>query len=456
MFLVPGKNNKYRMECKDKFGKDIFITGKTESCDFSSNQFVSDLADQIEKKIIGMIEKGNSYDIYSYFKDNMPAWTFDDLRFACSRLKTLAKKYSNRSVIKAITMLNDQRYPTGDKRRSHILQILRSALNSILRDIPKLIAINEDKATHRLIDFETRLNLRGPKNKENTLVIDASLFPPEGEECDAMYLVKAYKKGWRNFIVFDCSGQRYVGCGLGPETDDVLIDVYGSSGDYLASGIDGLTINVHGNAQDQLGQIIKKGKLVIYGDVGQTFLYGAKGASVYVAGNAAGRPLINSVGCPRVVINGTCLDFLGESFMAGDAYHGGGFVIVNGIKYDEEGNIEPLPEPYPGSNLFSLASGGAAFIRDPKRQLVNEQLNGCIFSPFTDKDWELILPYLEENEKLFNIKISDLLTVDGSILKPSQVYRKVIPSVAGTPTDAKKDVYGEEENIEELQEVTDK
>ncbi len=66
--------------------------------------------------------------------------------------------------------------------------------------------------------------------------------------------------------------------------------------------------------------------MVIYGDVGQTFLYGAKGGEIYVMGNAAGRPLINSVGKPRVVINGTCLDFLGESFMAGDPHNGGGFV----------------------------------------------------------------------------------------------------------------------------------
>ncbi|MGQ9719032.1 MAG: hypothetical protein ACUVWK_04240 [Nitrososphaerales archaeon] len=72
---------------------------------------------------------------------------------------------------------------------------------------------------------------------------------------------------------------------------------------------------VHGNAQDQVGQILRSGKLVVY--VGQTFMYGAKGGEVYVLGNAAGRPLINAVGKPRVVINGTCLDYLAESFMAG-------------------------------------------------------------------------------------------------------------------------------------------
>jgi len=237
---------------------------------------------------------------------------------------------------------------------------------------------------------------------------------------------------------------------LGPQTRDVKIDVYGSCGDYLASGIDGAEITVHGNAQDQLGQIIKEGKLVIYGDVGQTFLYGAKGGSIFVKGNAAGRPMINSVGKPRVIINGTSLDFLGESFMAGDPHNKGGFVIVNGIKFNEEGDVVPLPEPYPGSNLFSLASGGAAFIRDPHRKLVTQQLNGCLFTPLTEKDWELILPYLKENEILFNIKVDDLLTVDGKRMKPSRVYRKVVPSIEGVPSTPEKDVYSEGEDIEDM------
>ena len=42
------------------------------------------------------------------------------------------------------------------------------------------------------------------------------------------------------------------------------------------------------------------GKLVVYGDVGQTFLYGVKGGEIYVLGNAAGRPMINAVGARAV------------------------------------------------------------------------------------------------------------------------------------------------------------
>ena len=186
-----------------------------------------------------------------------------------------------------------------------------------------------------------------------------------------------------------------------------------------------LEIYVHGNAQDQLGQIMKRGKLVIYGDVGQTFMYGAKGGEVYIMGNAAGRPLINAVGRPRIIINGTCLDYLAESFMAGDPLNGGGFVIMNGITFDQDGKVISLESPYPGSNLFSLASGGAIYLRDPDKNVSSEQLNGGEFTTLNEKDWELILPYLEENERLFNIKINDLLTVNGIKKAYSEVYRKV-------------------------------
>jgi len=173
---------------------------------------------------------------------------------------------------------------------------------------------------------------------------------------------------------------------------------------------------------------MKSGKFVVHGDVGQTFMYGAKGGEVYIRGNAAGRPLINATGSPRVVINGTCLDYLAESFMAGDPLNGGGFVIVNGIEFDDNGNRNDLDIVYPGSNLFSLASGGAIYLRDPDHKVVDEHLNGGTFAEVSKADWKLILPYLEENEKLFGISIEeDLLTIKGTKFSFDKVYRKVMP-----------------------------
>ena len=111
--------------------------------------------------------------------------------------------------------------------------------------------------------------------------------------------------------------------------------------------------------------------------------------------------------------------------MAGDPTDGGGFVIVNGIEFDSHGRVIEQAVPYPGSNLFSLASGGAIYVRDPHKKLVEQQLNGGSFASITDRDWRLIRAYLEENERLFGIKIEQLLTCNGQLLPPERVYRKV-------------------------------
>jgi len=450
--LQKNRAGKIRISCTDKFGKQVAMPGGTEAFDFSKEFSYSSESGQTIRTIISeRFMPGNSAAIFEMIRDLMPEWSFDEIHLACRQLISQAKDASKTATaIEVFTLLNDRRYSTGAKKRSHVLHIIRTQLNTLFSSLPKMGDRDAAKGAYRLIDFETRGSLRGPHDNETTLVIDAALFPPEGYECDAALLVDAYMKGWRRFICFNCIGQRYAGCGLGPETDEVIIDVYGSSGDYLGSGIDGLAIHVHGNAQDQLGQIVKRGKMVIHGDVGQTFMYGAKGGEVYVLGNAAGRPLINSVGRPKVVINGTCLDFLAESFMAGDPHGGGGFVVLNGLKLDDEGKPVPLADPYPGSNIFSLASGGAIFVRDPKKTLVDQQLNGGQFAKVTDADWELILPFLEENQKQFGITVKELLTVDGRQLKPCNVYRKVVPgNVKDIISEDTDDVWAEEA-VEEL------
>jgi glutamate synthase domain-containing protein 1/glutamate synthase domain-containing protein 3 len=449
--LEKNSSGKMRISCTDKFGTSVPMPQAAESCDFSQEPSLpAESEDDIQTVINERFVPGNAFVIFEMVRDLIPEWSFDEFRFACRQIVNQAKDASKTGIaIEVFSLLNDRRYSTGSKKRSHILNIIRNELNLLLWNIPNIGVKNSYDGSYRLIDFETRCNLRGPQGNETTLIIDAAHFPPEGYDCDAALLVNAYMKGWRRFISFNCIGQRFIGCGLGPETDDVTIDVFGSSGDYLGSGLDGLTVSVHGNAQDQLGQIIKKGNLVIHGDIGQTFLYGAKGGSVFVLGNAAGRPLINSVGKPRVVINGTCLDFLAESFMAGDPHSGGGFVVLNGVKFDDDGKLVPLTLPYPGSNLFSLASGGAIFVRDPNGTLVEQQLNGGQFAKLTDKDWDLILPYLEENQRLFGITIEQLLTVNGERRDPADVYRKVVPGSVPVPSEETDDT---DEVVEELAE----
>ena len=373
--------------------------------------------------IADSLSQGDAEGLYNYALD-LSSWTPSRLRYFCDEvIRATEGPAAYATAIQALTLLLDRRYDMGDKQRSTVLEVLDQSLTRLFDAAPLFGDVTARQ--QRRINWETRDRLVAPRPHEELLVIDAEKFPPEGDNCDATLLREAYKLGWRQFIVYRLRGQRFTGVSLGPNTDSVQIDVYGSSGDYLASGIDGMTLTVHGNAQDQVAQILKRGKIVIHGDVGQTFMYGAKGGEVYVLGNAAGRPLINAVGRPRVVINGTCLDFLAESFMAGDPLAGGGFVILNGVEFDARGRLVEQASPYPGSNLFSLASGGAIYLRDPHRKLVEGQLNGGVFLDLTDKDWRLIQPYLAENERLFGIRIQDLLTVGTEVRPPTEVYRKV-------------------------------
>lgn len=383
------------------------------------------------------IETGDSAGLAAAAIGKMASCDYDTLRLFCREVVALAKETdSNKdAAIETLTILNDRIYPTGAKKRSSTLQAVRGALDEIFLSVSP---IGDGGASqYKRIDWNTRERLRAPREGERALVIDAVGFQPEHDDRDSKIIVEAYRLGWKRFITFNVTGQRFHGVGLGPDTQSVRIDCYGSTGDYLASGIDGLEIYVHGDAQDQIGQISKSGKLVVYGSVGQTFMYGAKGGEVYIMRNAAGRPLINAVGKPRVVINGACLDYLAESFMAGDPLNGGGFVVLNGLEYDDGGALRPLERPYPGSNLFSLASGGAIYLRDPRGTVIEEQLNGGEFKEFTEADWMLIFPYLKENERLFGISIEDdLLTVDGVKRNPMEAYRKVGAIKLGAPVSA--------------------
>lgn len=415
-----------KLVCTNKFGDTVTVP-KHQNPEMSALEPPST---SDENKISNSVKKGlESADLSNlerYCTNRIAGWSYGSLRHLCRELVNQAARSDIRKsrAIELLTQLNNRRFATGDKKRSSVLNIIREALREIFSNSPGLD--HEGPAIYRYIDWTKRRSLRQPASDERILVINAREFPPEGDDCDARLICNAYEMGWKQFICYGYRGQRFAGCGLSRGSDGVRIDVYDSSGDYLASGIDGLEIRVHGNAQDQLGQIMKRGKLVIFGDVGQTFMYGAKGGEVYVMGNAAGRPLINAVGRPRVVINGTCLDYLAESFMAGDPLNGGGFVILNGLEFDHDGNIHPQPTPYPGSNLFSLASGGAIYLRDPHRHAIDEQLNGGEFVDLTPADWNLILPYLQENERLFGISIeNDLLAVDGEQRSYAAVYRKV-------------------------------
>jgi len=409
--VQPDGSGAATLACTDKFGRPISAnTAQKPYCSGAPASGASLAFPDLPAQ-----------ELFAWVRAQLPDWAYEKLlAFLKGLERTVEDDGGRRRAFEALTLLMDRRYPTGSMRRSSLLSLFDQSLAAIIASIRR-----SPSEAYTFVSAEGPSP--SPAGGAQTVVIDARGFAPQGDKSLAREIVRLYQRGFRKFIVAQAQGHRFIANGLGPDTRSVRIDVYGSSGDYLASGIDGAEVFVHGDAQDQLAQIMKDGKLVVYGSVGQTFLYAGKGGEAFVLGNAAGRPLINAVGRPRVVINGTCLDYLAESFMAGDPLEGGGFVILNGITFDDQGHITELDTPYPGGNLFSLASGGAIYIRDPQGRVAEEQLNGGEFTPLEPRDWAVISPYLAENERLFGIPLARVLEVSGKVLPPERVYRKIRP-----------------------------
>ncbi|MFN2195054.1 MAG: glutamate synthase [Anaerolineales bacterium] len=417
--VYPANGQPARLECTDKFGSQIVSAGGPPTYSPKNSMDAGD-AGKVPDHF--SLPEGDAQAVFTWAAAQIAAWDDADVLALVAQLETSARDDSGRTLaFEVLTLLIDRRYPLGGKRRSSLRALFQASFNRLVDQVAAA-------PSHCYLYSSRQAPCRLPAETCQTVIIDCAGFEPEGPNSAATEIVRLYRLGFRKMIVARAAGHRFLGNGLGAGGRGLRLDIYGSAGDYLGSGIDDVEIFVHNSGQDQLAQIMKAGKLVVYGDVGQTFGYAAKGGQAYILGSAAGRPLINAVGKPRVVINGTCLDYLAESFMAGDPHDNGGFVVLNGIQVTDDGRIEPLESPYPGGNLFSLASGGAIFVRDPANQLVSEQLNGGEFATFEARDWDLIRPYLEENARLFGIPVRTLLTVDGQELPPQDVYRKIRPA----------------------------
>ncbi len=436
-----------RLECRDKFGK-LRAAPLDKSPPSPVELQLAPAAttrhhDAIELSLLA----GDHDALFAELAGRAAELSFEDIKGELERLATLSalSDAARATALGGLAALIDRRFSVGGKKRSWLVALIQESLRTVLGSVPDIGAA--DASGFVRVDWANRRTALGGGSVRQALVVDCEGFPPEGNDAACRLIVEAYDAGYRRFHVYNLAGDRFIGCGLGANSQGTRIDCYGSLGDYAASGMDGAELYVHGDAQDQVGQIMKSGKLVVYGNVGQTFLYGAKGGTAYVLGNCGGRAAINAVGDVRAVLNGTCLDYAGESFMAGSDL-GGGFLLLNGLAPNAQGDFVGLEHRYNGTSFFSLASGGAGYINDPYHSMTADQLNGTHFIELTREDWLALLPYLEENARLFGIEIErDLLTVDGVRKWPGEVFRKVTPQTPVRLDDASKFAMGMVESM---------
>ncbi len=77
--------------------------------------------------------------MFEWMRDQLPKWSFDEFRAACRQMVDAAKDPARTATaIEALTLLNDRRYSTGAKKRSHVLHVIHTELNRLFGSLPNI------------------------------------------------------------------------------------------------------------------------------------------------------------------------------------------------------------------------------------------------------------------------------------------------------------------------------
>lgn len=305
------------LSCEDKFGRFVvtnreqFHNDKPGAVPIEVRANLRPLADFANVHVPGESTTLNNEQIeamYTTVTASITGWSFATLNAWLDQVVSEAASAPQlRSpAVGLLTRLYDRVpvYDTGAKKRSAVRARLQAAFTTLFNTTPTSAREADPADPDRRLTWITLATRGLPLTTRGTLYIDAGDLPLEGNNRLAQVLARAYQAGWRWFLIFGCKGDRLVGAGLGPNTVDVWIDVYGTPGDYLAAGLDGAEIHVHGPAQDHTGYLMKRGRLVIYGDVGQAFLYGATGGTAHVMGFTGARAFVDTGDDVGAIVSG--------------------------------------------------------------------------------------------------------------------------------------------------------
>jgi glutamate synthase domain-containing protein 2/FAD/FMN-containing dehydrogenase/glutamate synthase domain-containing protein 3/glutamate synthase domain-containing protein 1 len=423
----------YQFDVKDKFGNELFTPGG-EHADLALPIVEDEEAIRLKKEIYageGELVFASGQALFGFIRQRLAGWSYNTFRWLVQQAVEIAQDDASRAlIIEGLTLARDQMeaISAGNKKRSSLIHILQDGLEAIFDGIEKLGTGTLDRNYYRLTRVEHQHVVPPPRksviskqlsvtsgyeNKQlNTdhcslitdhwslttdhccLVIDASGFPPEGHDSLARTVVDAYEKGWRKFIVYKQTGQRYLGCGLGPKSEGAEIHLYGNSGQDIANSMMGGTVIVHGDAQNDMSKILHSGTVVVHGLAGNTGLYGAKGGEVFVRKSTGIRWVINSVSSPsgpglKVFIVGAPMEYLAESLM-------GGTIVVMGLDWNEQGELVRMLRPFPGNSILAGASAGKVILYDPFNQVEPAQYSGAVEIGFLPTDWNEKFAHLQK------------------------------------------------------------
>ncbi|MFZ5517618.1 MAG: glutamate synthase-related protein [Candidatus Zhuqueibacterota bacterium] len=343
-----------------------------------------------------------------FFRDNLAAMTFDEFRWLLHQQSNEnADNAAFARTLEIFTWLRDylRTLNPGEKAQSSLIDITQYYIDALLDRAKESVYSN-----YVWCSRESALQFNTRAGEGQTLVINAGKFLPEGTDPAVSltaFLSKAHRLGWRKFILYNTTGQRLISTAAlhGGDSDDVVMDVYGSVGEYFGAFMQGGILRLHGNAQNFAAMCMHHGELYIFGNAGKVCGYASKGGKVVVLGNVVDRCWTNSVNDSRcqdldVMILGSATKYAGESLM-------GGKFFFAGLHFDVKGNLCFNERPYLGTKMLGGASRGDFIFFDPENRLIHAQYVHGAEKQFTIEEWQAFKEKAKSVFRLSNIPIHE-------------------------------------------------
>lgn len=215
----------------------------------------------------------------------------------------------------------------------------------------------------------------------------------------------AVKDGKEDITLQNVNGQYYIGDGIRKK---VGITIEGVPGNDLAAFMDGPTVRVKSNAQDNIANTMNSGKVIIEGHAGDVLGYGMRGGKLHIKGDVGYRVGIHMKGykkqLPIIIAGGRAGDFFGE-------YMAGGVLILLGLE-----GTDVKENPIAGDYLGTGMHGGQIFVRgeiDPTR--IGAEVG---ILDLDDSDMKLLKKCLEDFCADFDLSVDDIMKEPFKKLEP--------------------------------------
>lgn len=203
--------------------------------------------------------------------------------------------------------------------------------------------------------------------------------------------------------VMNCIGQRYIASGLSGKT----VTIHGTPGNALGAYLNECRIDVFGNAQDATGDTMNGGTIVIHGSCGDAAGYAMRGGRILIKENTGYRAGIHMKAykdkIPVLVVGGKAGSFLGE-------YQAGGLIIVLGLNVAE--NESPV-----GNFCGTGMHGGKIFIRT--KEMPRNLPEQVLVTEAEAKDLKEIEEHIDNFCKEFNADKNEIYNEKFYLLVPN-------------------------------------